>query len=460
MVKNFEAIIIGAGQAGAPLAQKLAARGIKTAVIERLFVGGTCINDGCTPTKSWVASADAAYAASRAANLGIDIPLFKVNMAKIKARKDEIVRSFREGGEQRLKHTPNLELIYGEASFLDDKTISVKQADGELVLVADKIFVNAGCRPFIPNIPGIEDIQVLTSHSILELEYIPEHLLIIGGGYIALEFGQMFRRFGSTVTIAYRGGQLASQEDPDIAGCLEEIFKLEGINLVPFSQPTRFRKLSEQHMEATVSVNGETQYIKCSHVLFATGRIPNTETLGLENKNIKLNDLGYIEVDERLETSVPGVYALGDINGGPAFTHTSYHDFTIVYRNLFENGGLSTRDRLVPYCIFTDPPLGRVGFTELKARIRGLNFRVVTLPVNYIARAVEKGDTRGFIKVIVDTDSKLILGVAALCADGGELMTILHMAMAANITYLQLKYWIFAHPLYAESINNLFGGIE
>jgi len=460
MDSHYDSIIIGAGQAGGPLARKLAANGSRTALIEKRFVGGTYINHGCTPTKTWVASAEAAYRTTRAAALGIDIPLHTVNMAKIKARKDEIVHSFREGGEHRLKNTPNLDLIYGQASFLDNKIIAVQQQEGRLVLSADKVFINAGCRPFVPDVAGVKDVGVLTSHTILELDHIPEHLLIIGGSYIALEFGQMFRRFGSAVTIAYRGTQLASAEDPDIAEELAQILTSEDIILLPDSEPKQFGKSSEQAIRATFAVSGQLQEISCSHVLFATGRIPNTESLGLQRTAIKVSERGYIVVNERLETSVPGVYALGDINGGPAFTHASYHDFTVVYRNLFEKAGISTKDRLMPYSIFTDPPLGRIGLTETQARQRGLSFQVVKLPVNYIARAIEKGDTRGVIKAVVDTESKLILGVAALSPEGGELMTILQVAMEAKITYLQLKYWIFAHPLYAEAINNLFAGLE
>jgi pyruvate/2-oxoglutarate dehydrogenase complex dihydrolipoamide dehydrogenase (E3) component len=460
-MKTYDAIVIGAGQAGTPLAKKLALAGKKTALIEKRYVGGTCVNDGCTPTKTWVASAKAAYMASQSKALGVNIKSYKVNMVQIKKRKDDVVSLFRNGSQKGLEETKGLDLIFGEATFTGDKTISVKMNGGGLKeLKADLIFINAGCKTIIPEIEGIQEIDYLTSTSILDLDKVPEHLLVIGGNYIGLEFGQMFRRFGSKVTILERSGRIVQREDEDISAELTKILEAEDIAIRTNSIITRFKKKEGGKITATITKKGKEEKIKCSHVLVAVGRAPQTEALSLPKTGVETDERGYIKVNAHLETNVKGIYALGDVKGGPAFTHISYNDYTIVYRNLVKGTDYNIQDRPVPYCMFTDPQLGRVGLSETEAKKQGLNIRVAKLPMAHVARAIETGDTRGFMKAVVDADSKKILGVAVLGQEGGEIMTVLQMAMEGGITYDRIRYCVFAHPLYSESLNNLFMGLE
>jgi pyruvate/2-oxoglutarate dehydrogenase complex dihydrolipoamide dehydrogenase (E3) component len=456
-MKTYDAIVIGSGQAGGPLAKKLALAGKKTALIERRYVGGTCVNDGCTPTKTWVASAKAAYMAAKSKDLGINIKSFKVDMPQIKKRKDQVVSLFRNGSQSGLKATKGLDLIFGEAVFTRPKTISVSLNDGgELELKADLIFLNTGCKTIIPDIEGINDIDYLTSTTILDLDKVPEHLLVIGGNYIGLEFGQMFRRFGSKVTILEKEARIVAREDEDISVELTHILEQEHIKIVAGSQAIKFKKSGKGNITATVKTDGKEHKIKCSHVLVAAGRGPNTDALGLKKTGVKTDERGFIQVDGKLETNIKGIYALGDVKGGPAFTHISYNDYTIVYRNLLEGADYNIKDRPVPYCMFTDPQLGRVGLNETEAKKQGLNIKVAKLPMTRVARAIETGDTRGFMKAVVDADTKKILGATVLGPEGGEIMTVLQMAMEGGVTYDRLRYCVFAHPLYSESLNNLF----
>ncbi|MBS1522140.1 MAG: mercuric reductase [Bacteroidetes bacterium] len=460
-MKTFDAIVIGSGQAGGPLAKKLALSGKKTALIERRYVGGTCVNDGCTPTKTWVASAKAAYMASKGHALGVDIKSFKVNMGQIQKRKDDVVSLFRNGSQKGLEATKGLSLIFGEAAFTGPKTISVKLNDGKVEeMKADLIFMNTGCRPIIPEIEGLKDIGYLTSTSILELTKVPEHLLVIGGNYIGLEFGQMFRRFGSKVTVLEKSARIVSQEDEDVSEELTKIIEEEKIKIIANSEAVKFKETGKGNLSVTIKTDGKDHKIKCSHVLIAVGRKPNTEVLALEKAGVKTDERGFIKVNDKLETNIEGIYALGDVKGGPAFTHISYNDFTIIYRNLVKGENLSIKDRLVPYCMFTDPQLGRIGLDETEAKKQGLKVKVAKLPMDHVARAIETGDTRGFMKAIVDPKTKKILGATVLGQEGGEIMTILQMAMEGGITYEQIRYFVFAHPLYAESLNNLFITIE
>ncbi|MDR6942261.1 mercuric reductase [Mucilaginibacter pocheonensis] len=460
-MKKYDVIIIGAGQAGAPLAKKMALAGKKTAIIEKRFYGGTCVNDGCTPTKTMVASAKAAYMAGKSAELGVPVAKFSVNMEQIKRRKDEIVLKSRNGGLRAAEKTENLDVIHGEATFTGNKIVSVRLNDGtEQTLEADLIFLNPGGKPFIPQIEGLNDIEYLTSTTILDLDYVPEHLLILGGNYIGLEFGQMFRRFGSNVTILEKSGRIVSHEDEDISVEMKKILELESVTIYTNTQATKFEQQADGKITVTASGNGEDKQIKCSHVLIAVGRTPQTNDLNLQKAGIQTDERGNIKVNDMLETTASGVYALGDATGGPAFTHISYNDYTIVYRNLIEKQNLSTNDRPVPYCMFTDPQLGRVGINETEARERGLNYKVVKLPMAHVARAIETGDTRGFMKAIVDTKTKEILGATVLGPEGGEIMTVLQMAMEGGITYDRIRYCVFAHPLYSESLNNLFMTLE
>jgi dihydrolipoamide dehydrogenase len=461
-MKQYDAIIIGSGQAGVPLSKKLANAGKKTLLIEKSVVGGTCINDGCTPTKAMIASARIAYLAGRCNNMGIAIKGYKVDMKQIKKRKDGIVKEFREGAQNSIEKTPNLDLAFGEATFESAKIISVKLKNGKTSqFTAEHFFINTGGQTIIPkNIEGIDEINYLTSHTILELDEVPEHLLIIGGNYIGLEFGQMFRRFGSEVTILEKSQQLLFREDEDISAEITRLLKNEGIKVYTNAKTTRFKQKEKGKITATIQTNGKEIKIKCSHVLIAIGRAPQTEALGLIKAGVKTDEKGNILVNTRLRTNVKGIYALGDVKGGPAFTHISYNDYTIVYRNLIEKQNLSTRNRPVPYCMFTDPELGRIGITEKEAREKGLNIKVARLPMSRVARAIETGDTRGLMKAIVDADTKKILGVAIVGAEGGEIMSVLQMAMLGGITYERIRYCVFAHPTYSESLNNLFMVLE
>jgi pyruvate/2-oxoglutarate dehydrogenase complex dihydrolipoamide dehydrogenase (E3) component len=460
-MKKFDAIVIGSGQAGAPLAKKLALAGLKTVIIEKRFYGGTCVNDGCTPTKTWVASAKAAYMAGKSADLGVPVKRFSINMPKIKKRKDDIVMQSRIGGQHVAEKIKGLNVVFGEATFTGEKTVSVTLKNGKKQnLQADQIFLNVGAKPLIPEIEGLNDIKYLTSTTILDLDYVPQHLLIMGGNYIGLEFGQMFRRFGSKVTILEKSAKIVAHEDEDVSAEMQKILETEKISILTHAQAIKFKQKAGAKITATVTINSEEKKIKCSHVLVAVGRTPQTNTLGLDKAGVNTDDKGYIKVNTKLETNVKGIYALGDVKGGPVFTHISYNDYAIVYRNLIEKQNLSTTDRLVPYCMFTDPQLGRVGIDETEAKKQGLNYKVAKLPMTHVARAIETGDTRGFIKAIVDIKSKKILGATVLGPEGGEIMTVLQMAMEGGITYDQVRYFIFAHPLYSESLNNLFLALE
>jgi len=460
-LKTYDAIVIGAGQAGVPLAKKLALAGKKTALIEKRYVGGTCVNDGCTPTKTWVASAKMAYMASHSQNLGVDIKSFKVDMKRVKKRKDEVVKMFRGSSQSGLERTRGLDLIFGEATFTGEKTISVKLKDsGKSEMKADLVFLNTGCKTIIPAVEGLQDIDYLTSTSILELDKAPEHLLVIGGNYIGLEFGQMFRRFGSKVTVIERGPRIVSREDEDVSQELTKILSAEQINILTGAETKKFKKTAKGNIIATVLAGRKETKIKCSHVLVAVGRSPQTENLALDKTGVNVDERGFIKVNGKLETNVKGIYALGDVKGGPAFTHISYNDYTIVYRNLLEGTNYTTKDRPVPYCMFTDPQLGRVGIDETEAKKQGLKVKVAKLPMEYVARAIETGDTRGFMKAVVDIKTKKILGATVLGPEGGEIMTVLQMAIEGGITYDRIRYCVFAHPLYSESLNNLFMAIE
>ncbi|MBB6502433.1 mercuric reductase [Pedobacter cryoconitis] len=458
-MKEFDAIVIGAGQAGVPLAKKLANAGWKTVLIEKRLVGGTCINDGCTPTKAMVASARMAYLAGRT-DLGIEVSSFKVNFKAVMARKSAIVAQFRNGSIKGIENTKNLTLIYGEAKFLDDHTVSVNESEGDPVKYSAKhIFINTGASPRIPEIEGIKEIKYLTSTSILELQELPEHLLIVGGGYIGLEFGQLFKRLGAKVTIMEQSSRLMPKEDDDVCEVMSGIFKEDGIEVLTESKVLKFETLANEKIKVTVDSKGEKHIHTCSHVLIASGRVPQTAALGLENTAVECDVRGHIKVNEYLETKVKHIYALGDVKGGPAFTHISYNDYIVVTKNILEGLKMSTKDRMIPYCMFTDPQLGRIGITEVEAKELGLDYLVAKIPMKNVARAIETAETRGFMKAVVDPKTKQILGAAIIGEQGGEIMSVLQMAMMGKITYEEIRFAIFAHPLYAESLNNLFMSI-
>jgi pyruvate/2-oxoglutarate dehydrogenase complex dihydrolipoamide dehydrogenase (E3) component len=383
-------------------------------------------------------------------------------MGVIKKRKDDIVINARDGSTKNAANTPNLDLIFGEAAFSGVKTVSVELKDGggTRLMKGDWIFLNVGARTFIPDIEGLNDIDYLTSTSILELDKIPDDLLVIGGNYIGLEFGQMFRRFGSKVTILEKSVRLMPREDEDISAEMRKILELEDINIQTGSQAVKFKQSKKGKIIATIKNAAHEKKEKFSHVLLAVGRIPNSDTLNLVRTGVETDDKGYIKVNGKLETNVKGIYALGDVKGGPAFTHISYNDYTIVYRNLIENHNYNTGNRPIPYCMFTDPQLGRIGISEHEAEEQKLDYIVAKLPMAHVARAVETGDTRGFMKAVVDRKTKKILGASILGQEGGEIMSVLQMAIEGGITYDRIRYCVFAHPLYSESLNNLFMSIE
>lgn len=455
-MEHYDAIVIGAGQAGVPLAAELARAGRRTALIEREHVGGTCINEGCTPTKTMVASARVAYLARRSPDYGVHSSGVSVTMSEVRQRKRAIVEQFRGGSERRLEQVPNLELIRARAAFTGPGTIEVSAGSLTRTLTAATIFINAGARPSVPAIPGIPTVRLLDSTSIMELDQLPEHLVVLGGGYIGLEFGQMFRRFGARVTIIQRNAQLLPHEDADVAEAIRSILEEDGIEVLLGSEGTGVARTPGGGVAVEIRKGSGPGVIRGSHLLGAVGRTPNTDSLNLAAAGIATGRGGFIRVNERLETNVPGVYALGDINGGPAFTHISYDDFRIIKVNLLEGGSVSTRQRLLPYTVYIDPQLGRVGLSEAEAREAGRDFRVVRLPMSSVARALETDESRGFMKAIIDRNSGQILGCAVLGVEGGEIMSMIQLAMMGNLTYDRLRDGIFAHPTLAESLNNLF----
>jgi pyruvate/2-oxoglutarate dehydrogenase complex dihydrolipoamide dehydrogenase (E3) component len=459
-LKNFDAIVIGSGQGGTALCQALAGTGMRTALVEREHVGGTCINEGCTPTKTMVASARVAYLARRSTDYGVHIGELTIDLAKVRKRKRAIVESFRNGSQSRIEKTEKLELIFGEAEFTGPKTIRVRKKDGgELALAANQIFINAGCRPSVPKIAGLSAVPYLDSTSIMELDAVPRHLLVVGGGYIGLEFGQMFRRFGSRVSIVQSGAQLLSGEDPDIADAVLRILRDEGIEVILNSKAARAGKIAND-IELTVENSGKLQTLSGTHLLVAAGRVSNADSLNTTAAGIATDKHGYIQVNDRLETSASGILALGDIKGGPAFTHISYDDFRIIRTNVIEKGNASIAGRLLPYTVFIDPQLGRFGMSETEARKTGRRIRVAKMPMTYVARALELDESRGFMKVIVDADSSQMLGAAVLGIEGGEIMSQIQLAMAGKLPYTILKDAVFAHPTLAESLNNLFSHFQ
>ncbi|MGV3704636.1 MAG: mercuric reductase [Arcticibacter sp.] len=459
-METYDAIIIGSGQGGTPLAKKLAKAGWKTALIEKEHAGGTCVNVGCTPTKTMIASAKAIHTIGRAAEWGIEADLRKINIDAIIQRKKDIVDLFRNGAQEGLEATENLNLVWGKAYFRSADVLEVNLNDGDsLQMKSDRIIISTGTSQRIPHIEGIEDSGYLTSTTLMELREIPRHLLIIGGGYIALEFGQMYRRFGSEVTILTTGDQLLDHEDSDVSTEIKRILEEEGIRV--FCQ-AHSKKVEKQNGELLLrfDVEGKEQQLSCSHLLVATGRVPNSADLNLESAGIETNEDGYIQVNDYLETSVKGIFAIGDVKGGPEFTHVAYNDHLILLQNLLEGKRETIADRLLPYCMFTDPQLGRVGMTEKEARQKGLNIRVACIPMSRVARAIETGDERGLMKAVVDADSGQILGAAILGEEGGEVMSVLQMAMIGKMDHQAIRNMMFAHPLYSESLNNLFMELE
>ena len=452
MTQAFDAIIIGTGQAGPSLAGRLTTAGMRVAVIERGKFGGTCVNTGCIPTKAMVASARAAYVASRAGDFGVDIagPV-SVDMKKVKARKDAISGKSNTGVESWLRNMDDCTVFDGQARFESPRELSV----GDKRLMAERIFINVGGRAIVPDIPGLHGAGYLTNSSMMQVDFLPPHLLILGGSYIGLEFGQMFRRFGSQVTIIERGPRLISREDKDISKAILDILRNEQIDVRLNSSCAAVTRTPEG-IRLTLE-NGE---VLGSHILLAIGRRPNTDDLGLEKAGVLTDDRGYIAVDDQLRTTVPGIWALGDCNGKGAFTHTSYNDFEIVAANLLDNDPRRVTDRIETYALYIDPPLGRAGMTEAQVRKSGRSALIGTRPMTKVGRAVEKGETQGFMKILADAQTKEILGAAILGVGGDEAIHCVLDVMYARKPYTTIQRAMHIHPTVCELIPTVLGEMK
>jgi pyruvate/2-oxoglutarate dehydrogenase complex dihydrolipoamide dehydrogenase (E3) component len=456
MTVKFDAIVIGTGQSGPALADRLAEEGLKTAVLERSLFGGTCVNVGCTPTKALVASARAAHMARRAAQFGVVLEgQVRVDMKRVKARMDDIVRASTEGVENWLEGTDNVTLYRGHGRFESARTVSV---DGEL-LEADRIFLNVGTRALAPQMPGLEQIDYLTNSSMMEVDFLPRHLIIIGGSYIGLEFAQMYRRFGSEVTVVERGDRLIKRDDEDVSETIREFLEREGVDFRLNAECVSFARSGDEIAAGVECAAGAPEVVG-SHVLLAIGRVPNTDDLGLEQAGVEVDVRGYVRVDDQLRTNVPGIWALGDCNGKGAFTHTSYNDYEIVAANLFDHDPRRVDDRILCYGLFVDPPLGRVGITEQQARASGRRVLMGKRMMSRVGRARERSETDGFIKILVDADSEQILGAAILGIGGDEVVHTLLTAMYAKLPYTVVARAVHIHPTVAELIPTVLQDLE
>ncbi|MBV9469228.1 MAG: mercuric reductase [Abitibacteriaceae bacterium] len=454
--QHYDTIIIGAGQGGA-LARMLAQASQRVALVEAAHVGGTCVNVGCTPTKTLAYSARVAYLVGRSGDYGVRTGPTRFDIQVARQRKRDIVLDFRQGVEKGLHAIENVHLLYGKAQFCGPKQIKVElNAGGECTLEAKTIVIAAGTRFALPPVAGLAEVPYLDSTSIMELGEVPSHLLILGGGYIAVEFGQMFRRFGAQVTLIEVGHQLLAREDADIAEAATKILREDGLDIHLNSKAKQARRTEDGQIELVVQAEAGEQTLRGSHLLVAAGRKPNTDTLNVAAAGVALDDKGYVQVNEKLETNMPGIYALGDIKGGPAFTHIAYDDARILCANLGEGHDATIHNRLVPYTVFIDPQLGRIGLTEQEARAQGYKVRVASLTMDQTARGSETGETRGLWKVVVDDATNQILGGAFLSIEGGEIATTVQVAMMGHLPYTALRDGTFSHPTLSESLNNLF----
>lgn len=499
VIKRFDAVVIGSGQSGTPLASALAQSGKRTALIERAHVGGTCVNEGCTPTKTMIASGRVAHLAKRAAEYGVwDIPSgnleqghrvyhskedgdwekinVAVEMEKVRQRKRDIVNSFRSGSESRVSKQESLELITGDAAFKDAHTLTVQlnSEDGDVEVQAETFFIDVGERPSRPALPGLDNVEqsrVLDSTTIMELGEVPHHLIVLGGGYIGLEFGQLFRRLGSKVTVIQRAKQLVPREDPQIAEAMTKIIKEDGVSVhlnttVANIKPDQCGNIAHKVIVFYQGEHGHDVAINGSHILVATGRTPNSDTLNLSAAGVEMDSKGHIKVNPQLQTNIPHIYALGDVHGGPAFTHISYDDFRIIKANMLTSPApsppLTTTDRQVPYVVYTDPQLGHIGLHEheAKAKYGDDAIKTATMPMTSVARALETDETRGLMKAVVHAESGQILGFTCLGLEGGEIMSIVQTAMMGKLSYTVLQNAIYAHPTLAESLNNVWGYLK
>ncbi len=455
MVQKYDAIVIGTGQSGPSLAVKFAQAGKKTAIIERKLFGGTCVNVGCIPTKTLIASARAACIARRGSDFGVMIAgTIEVDMKRVKARKDSVVRASNEGVVKWLRNTANLTVYEGHARFEGPHTV---QVNGD-TLEAPDIFINVGGRATVPDMPGLAEVSYLTNSTMMDVDFLPEHLLVIGGSYVGLEFAQMYRRFGSRVTVIEMGPRLIAREDEEVSAAVQAILEAEGITV----------RLNATCLTVAKRGNGVAAGLSCaddpevagSHLLLAVGRVPNTHDLGLDKADIKMDARGYIEVDDQLRTNVQGVWALGDVNGRGAFTHTSYNDYEIVAANLLEQGSRRVSDRIVAYALFTDPPLGRAGMTEREVRAAGRKALIGTMQMARVGRARERSETQGFMKILVDAESKKILGASLLGIEGDEVIHSILDVMYAGAPYTVIQRAMHIHPTVTELIPTLLGDLK
>ena len=463
MPQHFDAVVIGTGQGGAPLAVRLGQSGRKTAVIERASFGGTCVNVGCTPTKSYVASARAAHVARHAAELGVRVSgTVSVDLAAVKARKDRIIGQSRDGVEKWLRGTENVTVFNGHARFAGAHALTISGADGVALheLSADEIFLNTGTRAVVPPLEGLERIRYYTNSNLLELTELPNHLVIVGASYIALEFAQIFLRFGSRVTVLVRGERVLTREDADFAESVQKVLAREGVEFRFGLQPSRVEPHPHRENEVCIGFEQNVPALEASHLLFATGREPNTDDLDLAAAGITMERHGTIPVDGQLRTNVPGIWAIGDINGRGAFTHTSYDDFQIVAANLLDGGARTVDTRIMAYSVFVDPPLARVGLSEAEMRKAGRDALIATMPMSRVGRARERGETDGFMKVLVDAQSKRILGAAIHGIEGDEAIHTFIDIMTAGAPYPTLQYAMHIHPTISELVPTLLDGLK
>jgi pyruvate/2-oxoglutarate dehydrogenase complex dihydrolipoamide dehydrogenase (E3) component len=456
----FDVIVIGAGQGGGPIASAFARKGRKTALIEREYPGGSCVNWGCTPTKTMIASGRVAHMARRAADYGVRTGDVSIDMPAVRQRKRDIVEMFRQGSRNAIDGTEGLEYIEGEARFSGNKEISVGlNAGGERDLEAGIFVLNVGERFRQLKLEVPDGITLHNARTIMELGKAPERLVVIGAGPVGLEFGQLFRRLGAEVTIVHRSGHVLSREDLDIADAIADILREDGIALELEATPVRIER--DDDIVVTIERrDGSQSTIRASHVLVAAGRIPNTDTLDVEKTGLERDDKGYVPTNDRLETAVPGIYAIGDVRPGPKFTHIAYDDYRILKANLLEGGNRSVQDRHVPATTFIDPQLGRVGLSEREAQEQGVPYKVATMPMSRVARALETDESRGLMKVLVHAETDRILGAAILGMEGGEIASMIQIAMMGGLPYTALRDGVFPHPGLAESFNNLFGQLE
>jgi len=455
-MKTFDAIIIGAGQAGPALAARLTKAGQTVAFVERKLFGGTCVNTGCTPTKAMIASAYAAHVARRSGEYGVSIDTqVEIDMKAVNARREGIVAKSRNGVENSLRDNPKVSVFKGTARFESATTVRV----GDEVLEAKQIFLNVGGRAAVPNLPGIHSIPFLTNTSLLALDVLPKHLVVVGGSYIGIEFGQMYRRFGSEVTIVEKGPRLVGHEDEDVSACVQSILEAEGIEIRTSAECIDLKPRGSDVVVGTNCTEGEPDVVG-SHVLLAVGRVPNTDDLGLEIAGVKTDERGYVVVDDQLRTNVPGIYALGDCNRRGAFTHTAYNDFEIVAANLLDNDPRRVSDRILCYAMYLDPPLARIGMTEAEVRATGKPALIGTRPMTRVGRAVEKGESLGFMKVLVDAESKMILGASLLGVGCDEAIHCLLDVMYAKAPYTTISRAVHIHPTVSELIPTLLQSLQ